>query len=141
MKSSHPNHNRGQSMVEMALLLPVLLLLSVVTIDIGRGIYYYSVIFNAAREGARSGIVNYSVIDGVVVLNDDDLDRIDTDARNKAIGLDPINLHIYPVIINSGLTIQVTVEYKFELVTPLAILFKNDGYFDLSTRSSMRIER
>ncbi|MHB1417294.1 MAG: TadE family protein [Chloroflexota bacterium] len=43
--------------MEFALVLPVFLLLTVVVIDLGRGIYYYNTLSNCAREGARFGVV------------------------------------------------------------------------------------
>jgi Flp pilus assembly protein TadG len=49
---------RGQSLVEFAFILPAFLLLSIIIFDLGRGVYYYSAIHNAAREGARYGSVN-----------------------------------------------------------------------------------
>jgi len=51
---------RGQGLVEIALVLPVFLLIVLGTIDFGRAIYYYSVISNGAREGARYAIVHGS---------------------------------------------------------------------------------
>jgi len=44
---------RGQSLVEMALVLPLLLLLVLGIIDFGRAFNNYIIITNAAREGAR----------------------------------------------------------------------------------------
>lgn len=41
----------GQSLVEFAIVLPVLLLLVVMIFDLGRAVYYSSAIHNAAREG------------------------------------------------------------------------------------------
>ena len=37
-------------MIEFALVIPVFMLLAVVIFDLGRAIYYYSTIHNAARE-------------------------------------------------------------------------------------------
>lgn len=52
-------HRReGQGLVEMALALPVLLVLLLGLFDIGRGVYAYGAITNSAREGARLAIVN-----------------------------------------------------------------------------------
>lgn len=48
---------RGQTLVEFALTIPILMLLCVGMLDIGWGVYYYNTISNAAREGARFGIV------------------------------------------------------------------------------------
>jgi Flp pilus assembly protein TadG len=46
----------GQSMVEFAVLAPVFFLLLLGTIDLGRGVYIYNSISDAAREGARAAI-------------------------------------------------------------------------------------
>ncbi len=44
---------RGQNLVEFALTLPVLLVILVAVIDLGRCCYSYIAITNASREGAR----------------------------------------------------------------------------------------
>jgi hypothetical protein len=44
----------GQSLIEFAVTLPLLLLLVVGTVDIGAGFKTYIVLTNASREGARS---------------------------------------------------------------------------------------
>lgn len=50
--------SRGQSMVEFALVLPVFLLLTFGTVDLGRAIFYQSLLNNAVRDGARFGTVS-----------------------------------------------------------------------------------
>jgi len=47
---------RGQGLVEFALAIPVLLLLTAGIIDFGRGVAAYAQLSNCAREGARAGI-------------------------------------------------------------------------------------
>jgi Flp pilus assembly protein TadG len=47
----------GQSMVEFALILPLFLLLVFGVLDFGRAVYADSTITNAAREGARFGMI------------------------------------------------------------------------------------
>jgi Flp pilus assembly protein TadG len=47
----------GQSLVEFGLILPIILLIIIIFIDLGRIVYYYSALNNAVREGARYGIV------------------------------------------------------------------------------------
>ena len=42
---------RGQALVEMALLMPVLLLLVFGTLDFGRAVFGYNALANAARDG------------------------------------------------------------------------------------------
>ena len=46
---------QGQSLAEVALIVPLLLLLLVGVADFGRAFYSYIAITNAAREGARHG--------------------------------------------------------------------------------------
>ena len=47
----------GQSLVEFALLLPLLMVLVMGLFEIGRAVFYYSALNNAAREGTRVAIV------------------------------------------------------------------------------------
>ena len=54
-RSSSGRREAGQSIVEMAFVLPVLILLLVVVVDAGRAFDAYIVLSNAAREGARFG--------------------------------------------------------------------------------------
>jgi Flp pilus assembly protein TadG len=49
---------RGQGLVEFALVAPIFLLILMAVFDFGRGIFIYTSITNAAREGARLAIVN-----------------------------------------------------------------------------------
>jgi len=46
---------KAQSMVEFALVLPILLLVIVGLLEVGRAIFMYSSLFTAAREGVRYG--------------------------------------------------------------------------------------
>ena len=58
MNIKHGRSRAGQSLVEMALVLPVLALLTFGLVDFGRAYYFQVSITNAAREGARVGILN-----------------------------------------------------------------------------------
>jgi Flp pilus assembly protein TadG len=48
-----PNYNHGQAIVELALILPVILLLMFAVGELTRVFYTRNVLYNAAREGAR----------------------------------------------------------------------------------------
>jgi Flp pilus assembly protein TadG len=48
---------RGQSLIEFALLLPLLLIIVFGIIDFSIGLYDKAIVTNASREGARTGIV------------------------------------------------------------------------------------
>jgi Flp pilus assembly protein TadG len=60
MQEQFRPRNRGQALVEFALILPLLLLLIFGIVDAGRLIFTYNNISNAARDGARVAIVNQS---------------------------------------------------------------------------------
>lgn len=47
----------GQALVEFAFVFPLILLIAVVFIDLGRIVYYHSALKNAVREGARYAVV------------------------------------------------------------------------------------
>ena len=49
---------RGQAMVEFALVIPIFLLIFVALFDLGRAVFAYNTLTNAAREGVRLAIVN-----------------------------------------------------------------------------------
>lgn len=49
---------RGQSLVEFALVFPIIVLLIAGFVEIGRAVFAYNTIANAARQGARVATVN-----------------------------------------------------------------------------------
>src|ERR671918_2617172 len=55
--------SRGQTLVEFALIIPLFVLLLFGILDFGRAVLAYNSISNAAREGARTAIVNQRVSD------------------------------------------------------------------------------
>lgn len=56
MRKRFIQRRSGQSMVEFAILAPIFFLLLLGTIDLGRAIYIYNTISDAAREGTRAAI-------------------------------------------------------------------------------------
>lgn len=48
---------RGNALIEMAFVMPLLLLLSVSVFEFGRAFQYWQVLTNAAREGARIAVL------------------------------------------------------------------------------------
>ena len=57
MKSS--GYQPGQSMIEFAFIIPIILVLALGFTELGRVIYYYSAVNNAVREAARYGSVTH----------------------------------------------------------------------------------
>jgi Flp pilus assembly protein TadG len=57
---SNRSRNGGQALVEFALVLPIFMLVFFGLIDLGRAVYTYNTVANAARSAARVAIVNQS---------------------------------------------------------------------------------
>jgi hypothetical protein len=105
------NRSTGQELVEFAIILPLLLLVVFGVLDLGRMFHALITITNAAREGARYGIIF-----------PDDLTGIDSvtrrEAQNSGITLNPGASAIsvtYPQGFGEHLPVRVTVTYHFQL--------------------------
>ena len=101
---------RGQSLVEMALVLPLLLLLVAGIIDFGRAYNNYIIITNAAREGARAASrpPNNSVLIEAAVRRE---------AADSGLDADAIIITITPSGgAAAGATIEVAAEYEFDTI-------------------------
>jgi Flp pilus assembly protein TadG len=57
-KRKPTRNERGQSLVELAVTLPILILLLLGTLDFGMAIFSYSMLRDAAQEGAFYGSFN-----------------------------------------------------------------------------------
>lgn len=119
---------RGGSLVEMALTLPVLLLVLFAILDLGRAVYAQNVIANAAREGARFGAIAPG-----------DSQAIQTQTETAIVGLD---MSAVTVAVNqTSNTVRVTVTYQFNSITPLVGQFLGPGgAVTLQGVSTMNIE-
>ena len=57
IRARRKNGEKGQALVEFTLLIPIFMLLLFAIIDFGMGFYSWITVTNAAREGARLGVV------------------------------------------------------------------------------------
>lgn len=55
---SHHRGDRGQALVEFALIIPLFVLVVMGLFDVGRAVFNYNTVANAAREAARVAVVN-----------------------------------------------------------------------------------
>lgn len=124
MKTRLKRLERGQELVEFALVLILFLVVLMVIFDMGRAVYYYSAIHNAAREGARHGITDQNAGD------------IQAFAQNVAVGLD-----IDPVVGITEDTVTVSIDYVFVPITPVLSLFAGENSITLHSQATMRIEK
>jgi Flp pilus assembly protein TadG len=126
---SRRNKIAGQGLVEFALTLPLLILILVGVLDLGRLSFAAMTVTNAAREGARYG-----------ASNPGDTAGITSRAKNEAFGstISPTQLTISTPTFPSGCAlgnpIQVTVTYNFQFITTYVL-----GGGTIPVRSSMQM--
>lgn len=120
-------HDRGAAAVEMALVMPLLLLIVCAIIDFGRMYNTQITITQAAREGARAAAYGQSAAQIE--------DRVDLATSSLA---EPVNVTSTTTCPNSNDVAEVTVQYDFEFVTPFAMLSgmfgaTPEGQYDLTS--------
>ncbi|MBT9171890.1 MAG: hypothetical protein DDT21_00264 [Syntrophomonadaceae bacterium] len=121
---------RGQAVTELALVLPLLLLLLFGIIEGGRLGNAYLAVTHAARHGARHGAVGAS--DGEIAAH----------VRAAAVQLaaENLNVEIRPALRRAGQDITVTVNYPLTLYMPFASLVFGGNPVVVSSSLTMRVE-
>lgn len=123
---------RGQSLVEFAMVLPLLLLVLFAIIDFGRIYQGHVTLTNAVREGARLGAVGES--DSVII------NRVNATAG----GLSPSTNVTPGEMAGDSVVVQATA--TVQLITPLGALMNlvanqtMNNSFILTATSDMRLE-
>lgn len=127
---------QGQDLVEYALILPLFMLLVLGIVEFGILFFNYNTVANAAREGARVGIVpasaacNQACVDAKVV----------TAAKALTKGLNVAALTV-TVTHPSAKTTRVTVSYATRLITaPMIAAVGGNGTITLQSAATMQIE-
>lgn len=124
-------NEKGQSLIEFAILLPFLLLLLMGILEFGIMLNSYLTIHNSAREGARLGIVAAS----------------DIEIKELITNISP-NLNADNILVNitpsegsrkSGDTITVDVIYNYQVTIPIISNILHNVVV-LKAQTSMRIE-
>jgi Flp pilus assembly protein TadG len=62
-RSERRGRGRGQTLVEFAIVLPIILLVLIGMVDMGRAVFVYNTLAQSARQAARLAIVNQNVDD------------------------------------------------------------------------------
>lgn len=131
---------RGQALVEFAIVLPVFFLVVAGMFDLGLGVYSDLTLVNAAREGARLGVIdpgNTSAIEGRVRAMTGNLDA--SKLNVNVVCERPSGSSFIPCtnpMWQPGDATKVTVDYRYSVFFPL--LFGTE--LPLSSESRMRIE-
>jgi len=109
-------------MLEFALILPVLLLVMLGTIEFGYVFAVYSGLFNAAREGARYGIVNPQDVVGIIGQARDKVFFVDPNAVNITISYDRgpgSGVFTSTTNVQIGDRVIVHIDYDLPTITPV----------------------
>jgi len=121
---------RGQSLVELAISLPVILLLLIGTIDFGMAIFSYSILRDAAQEGAFYGSfnpANRAEIENrarnISPRGENGIFSSPVDLRNKTlvkINVKAIGAACQGITNGAANSLQVSVSYKYPIIMPFA---------------------
>lgn len=131
--------DRGQSLAELAIVLPILMAVVIGIFEFGRAWNVRQTVTHAAREAARSAVIPTSTSDAVDDVIDD---------RLIAAALDP-GLATVTVTGMGGLpgtatTIEVSYPYTFSFLGPVIDLLNGDGEIagslTLTSTATMRNE-
>jgi PKD repeat protein len=139
-----PGH-RGQALVELALLLPVMLLLLVAAADLGRIFYARIAVTNAARAGAlEAGRHPSSYVPDAPC--DASVNRVMCAVEAEAATMVTIAPTDVDVVCNPdpcaealGNTITIQVVAHFDLLTPLLAVFTGGQSFDMTSTAAAQI--
>jgi Flp pilus assembly protein TadG len=130
MKNKFRHIAKGQSLVEFALVLPILLLVIFGLFDLGYAVFIKNMISNAAREGARTGII--------ISKTDADI-RARVNAAAPGLNLTPTQVAITPPNKRKfDEPITVTVTYTYAPFTP--VIGGITGSVPISSTSVMLVE-
>ena len=104
---------KGQALVEFALLVPIFLMLLFAIVDFGMGFHSWITVTNSAREGARLG--------AVAATEQQIIDRVHDTATliNEETNMDVLVTNAQGL---PGESVVVQVDYDYDLITPLASL-------------------
>ena len=122
---------RGQAVVEMALVLPILLMLVFGIIEFGRILNTYMIVTNLSREGAREGAVGGT--DAQIIEVVENGANLDVSLINTVI--DPLSAAPRP----RGSSVTVIVSYDVDIIAPVIGTLIGDPYI-VTSQTTMRVE-
>lgn len=128
--TSYIKNNRGQALVEFALILPVLMLLIIGVMEFGLIINQYMVVTEAAREGARSAALGGSNATITTVVK---TAASQMDTSQLTVTVSPATTRV------RGNGVTVTVQKPIKTITKLINPFFPAG-FTVQGMATMRVE-
>lgn len=131
ISSSMVKNCRGQTLVEMAFVLPIILLVIMGMIEFGRIFNAYLIVTNASREGARVAVVGGADSD----INSSIANTTNTlRQENMTISISPEQTSR-----KRGTELTVTIQYNLEMICPIISgIIPNP--FPINSTTVMRME-
>ncbi len=133
---------RGQSLVEFALAMPMLLIMLLGTLDVGRMYFTFIAIQNAAGEGALYAAINPKCIhasDGPECADPNNAEyRAKHESPAGAVDWQRITIEIEPADrsgLREGDPIAIVVRYDYDILTPIVSPLFEDGRLRLTARA------
>jgi Flp pilus assembly protein TadG len=140
--------DQGQALVEMALMLPVLVLLLVGIFDLGRAVWLSNSLAMAVREGTRYGVVHGALSaspagPGSATYTAPDVDTaIASSVQRYATGIPDLTVHASWPDGNANRGSRVVVSASFPFTPVLAQAFLGSAlHVNLQSSSSLVIEQ
>lgn len=109
---------RGQSLVEVALTLPILIIILVAILDLGRAYLTYIALSDAAAEGAAYAAIHPADTAQAIARA--------ADSSGGLVTLEPDMVSVDTGSLSAGSPITVTVEYEYQLLTPFIDILLED---------------
>ncbi|MCT4566679.1 MAG: pilus assembly protein [Maledivibacter sp.] len=122
---------KGQAMVEMAIVIPILLIILMGIFEFGRIFNTYIILTNASREGARRAAlgasdteVNEKINNAVLYLDSTNLTTLITPSKSSR---------------KRGSEVKINIQYDVDIIAPIIdTIIPNP--FHLETQTVMRVE-
>ncbi|SHE87973.1 TadE/TadG family type IV pilus assembly protein [Desulforamulus putei] len=127
-------NQQGQTLVELALILPILVILLMCTIEFGRIFFTYLTVTHASREAARATVI-YTGKDDAFIKQKVQESASWLNAGKLVVEVTPSS----PASRTTGVPLTVSVKYPVDLYTPvLSDIMTNP--FTVQAQTTMRIE-
>lgn len=132
MPQNQRRRSRGQSLVETAIILPVVLMLIMAIIDFGLLFNNYIIISNASREGARKAALGGTDSEIVQTIQN----------MTTTLKLSNMSISISPDYSqrSHGSQVKISITYRSPLITPIIDKFFPGGVAQLKSAAIMRVE-
>jgi Flp pilus assembly protein TadG len=133
--------DRGAELIEMALILPVLMLIIAGIVDFGFLFQKFNVVTNAAREGARMGILPDGYGDADVRSRVRTyLQDAGVDSAGSVVDIDPVTIATSGADVQAK-SVRVTIFHHFSVLDPISRLIGGSfSSISVSGRAVMRLE-